>query len=406
MLTRTHTYIPETPAENIPAQVENDVKERGFALYEWISPDELSMSVKRDYLAIVKWASIPLAIITAIFGFLGLAAGPIGVILSVLVVLGFFYGIVFLILLAKLSRRAYHYTRMADVVITDDHYVVGKSIFKNTEKEKIKNALSYFETTFEEPFLGTSALPHSIESKKEALFSNLKDIALGGGKLIQSVGRSRDSDPIILALMAAGLLYGGMMAIVYTLGIFFISVFGRAFSWLAYQVLLMTNDTEHRIQELFSKIDRASKSLDTTSDEATRLLDEAGRNEWKENLLGKINESNALISELASTATSDTTKLRKILENSKYKDIFNFSKYGSWVKREILEPINAILLLLEKNRDTLRWLILSLETQIKTTTESSHRTPLELQKKRLELQVESFERMIVMMKWYQEKLKD
>ena len=68
---------------------------------------------------------------------------------------------------------------MADIVMTDNHYVVGKNIFKSSEKEKIKDAFRYFEETFEEPFLGKSTLPETIEVEKKSLFENLKDIASG-----------------------------------------------------------------------------------------------------------------------------------------------------------------------------------------------------------------------------------
>ena len=72
MLTRT---LP-SPSEPIDQQstihdIESKVDERGFYLYEWISPDELRMSVKDDYLSIIETTSMPLAIVTAIFGFIG-----------------------------------------------------------------------------------------------------------------------------------------------------------------------------------------------------------------------------------------------------------------------------------------------------------------------------------------------
>jgi hypothetical protein len=79
MLTRTlpSTNTEETTTENIksPKFIEEQVNERGFYLYEWISPDELRMSVQADYLSIIRWASMPLAIVTLIAGFIGLSAG-------------------------------------------------------------------------------------------------------------------------------------------------------------------------------------------------------------------------------------------------------------------------------------------------------------------------------------------
>ena len=68
-------------------------------------------------------ASIPLAIVTAIAGFIGFSGGIIGTILAVIGVLGVFYCIIGVILAIKFLYRSYLYTRGANVVITDDHYV-------------------------------------------------------------------------------------------------------------------------------------------------------------------------------------------------------------------------------------------------------------------------------------------
>ena len=78
MLTRTlpsPELEPEEENTESPEFIEEKVDERGFYLYEWISPDELRMSVQADYLTIIRWASMPLAIVTLIAGFIGLSAG-------------------------------------------------------------------------------------------------------------------------------------------------------------------------------------------------------------------------------------------------------------------------------------------------------------------------------------------
>ena len=68
MLTRT-LPSPEVDTEDVesPEFIERQVDERGFYLYEWISPDELRMSVLADYLSIIRKSSIPLAVLTVIF---------------------------------------------------------------------------------------------------------------------------------------------------------------------------------------------------------------------------------------------------------------------------------------------------------------------------------------------------
>ena len=207
-----------------------------------------------------------------------------------------------------------------------------------------------------------------------------------------------------MVVLVAGLLYGMMMAAVYFIGIFFITFFGRVFSSLAHLALLASNNTEYTIQNLFSELDTKAKKLQSTSDTTLTLLDEARRNEWKENLLGKINESITLLSDIAGTSTEDAQKLRKILESSKYKEIFNFTKYGKWVKIQILEPIESILLLLEKNRATLERIMESLGNQLTVVSDPSLQKPLILQRQRIEMQKNSFERNIELLKGYQEKL--
>lgn len=402
MLTRT---LPSPEIEiqdhiDTPEYVEKQVDERGFHLYEWISSDELRMTLERDYLQIVRWASFPLAIITAIAGFIGLAAGPIGTILAILTVLGAFYLIIGIILSIQFFYRSYLYTRGANVVITDHHYVSWWRITEKWNSEIFKK----FEKIFDEPFLGESKLAEKKAIAKTELFDNLKEIASGWWKILQSVWRSRDSWGIVLVILVAGFLYAAMMGVIYFIGIFFIALFGRIFSWLAHQYLIAMNNTEHKIQTLFSEIQIASDRLKSNQEKTIDLLTDAWRNEWSENLSGRLSESFEVIGKLAGNATNKTIELRKTLESSTYKDIFNFNKYGSWVKKQILEPIESILLLLNKNNDTLKNTISSLEVQISETSNPSLQKPLILQKDRLEMQIESFERVTIMLEWYREKL--
>ena len=70
MLTRT-LPLGEREITDTTRQIEEIVDERGFYLYEWISPDELRMSVLGDYLSIVQKSSMSLAIVTLIAGVIG-----------------------------------------------------------------------------------------------------------------------------------------------------------------------------------------------------------------------------------------------------------------------------------------------------------------------------------------------
>ncbi len=232
----------------------------------------------------------------------------------------------------------------------------------------------------------------------------LKDIAAGGGKLIQSLGRSRDAGGIILVLMLAGVLYGGMMAAVYFVGVFFVALLARIFAWIAHRALIATNNIEHRIQTLFSDIYESSMDLKEAKKSSISLLTEAGANEWAKSLSSRLEESFELMNEHARLATDDAVELRELLESSRYKDIFNFIRYGNFIRNQVLSPIDEIYDLLSKHRHTLEGTISSLDAQISTTHEASLQKPLILQRQRLEMQMESIVRVMEMLEGYKAKL--
>jgi len=66
-----------------------------------------------------------------------------------------------------------------------------------------------------------------------------------------------------------------MMGLVYFIGIFFISIFGRIFSWLAHRYLIAINNTEHRIQNLFREIHTTSEKIKTNQKNTISLLTDA-----------------------------------------------------------------------------------------------------------------------------------
>lgn len=54
MLTRTReTETPEVL--HIPDAIKKDIQERGFHLYKWISPNEVKLSVEKDFLRVLKY---------------------------------------------------------------------------------------------------------------------------------------------------------------------------------------------------------------------------------------------------------------------------------------------------------------------------------------------------------------
>jgi hypothetical protein len=74
MLTRTREEeLPQVL--HIPEKIQADIEEKGFHLYKWISPEEVKLSIERDFLKVLKTVGGPLAILSVVislpfFGFL------------------------------------------------------------------------------------------------------------------------------------------------------------------------------------------------------------------------------------------------------------------------------------------------------------------------------------------------
>lgn len=127
-------------------------------------------------------------------------------------------------------------------------------------------------------------------------------------------------------------------------------------------------------------------------------MTEAKNANWTENLSTKINSSFLEINNLALNSTNLSIKLRKKLQNSDYKNIFNFTKYDSWLKKQIILPMENLIEVLEKNEKILKNNIKSIENQILQIEDSSLQKPLELQKIRLENQLENISKTIINLK--------
>jgi len=93
-------------------------------------------------------------------------------------VLGIFYAILFFILFLRFLRRAYLYTRNAQVAITDGHYITGGYVFEKDDTDTIRSRLKTVENIFDESLLGESRLAERKQHAQKALMENLKDMAL------------------------------------------------------------------------------------------------------------------------------------------------------------------------------------------------------------------------------------
>ena len=120
----------------IPEKIQTDIEEKGFHLYKWISPEEVKLSIERDFLKVLKTVGGPLAIVSVLISlpFFGFLPALLGVFFTC-VFIGIFF--IFLYLFFLSLRRTNLLTKSAFVVLTDSSISLGGKIVKLSEISKL-----------------------------------------------------------------------------------------------------------------------------------------------------------------------------------------------------------------------------------------------------------------------------
>lgn len=180
----------------------------------------------------------------------------------------------------------------------------------------------------------------------------------GGYEKIFSADRhfsgGRDSEKAIILILLLYTVFVAIMAFVYFIGVFFLLIFGNIFTWLNKKFLAYRGHEVIKINALFGKINQSGEELSQESYMLSKLLDEAQNNLWQDNLFGNLNSSIRQINTLANDATDDAVGLHHAIQSSRYKDMFSYKILSSWIKKQIIVPIEKIIVLLEQNKETLR----------------------------------------------------
>ena len=302
------------------------------------------------------------------------------------------------------------YSRVANVIFTDNHLITHSKVFERKNFDENNPIFEKTKKLFHEELFESSRLPNYIETQKNVLTTQLVKIFKNSAKIMESVSKNSHSSKnnpagiILLIFIVGGLLFAIMMGITYFIGVPIVYLLAGLYARIMHAILLTTNNTEYKIQSLFGKIDTNSHKLQNEKNTLVSSLNEAKNNEWLENLSGRINGAFKKLNIFANSTTNDSVTLRKMLKNSKYHDIFNFPKYDTWIKNQVLTPIAELISLLEKNENIVTNTISALNSQIIQTSDPSHQKPLELQKKRLQIQLEELQKMKQILHSYQEKL--
>lgn len=379
----------------IPNKIQDKINERWFYLYSFITPNEVKNSIERDYLKILSFIALPLWIISIILWVIALP------LFLACVWIVFAFIVIYLIILSV--KRSITLTHTSNVVLTDKAISIWWKIIKNEDLEKEKWIIQKYEKEFDEKIFWESRLS---EAKWSLLKKVIEKVTSIFWKIFDTTKNfdSRDSGQIMLVWMLLWVVYVAIISGIYFIWIFIIWIFWLFIMSINKAILKITWQKVFKINNLFDDIDKSSDNLIDSKNKLSLNLNNANQNKWQDWLLNDINSWIQKVNNEADISIRNILKLRKTLENSNYKDIFNFNIYNNWIKKQIVEPLKSILELLSKNKEIIEKTIEELEIQINETKEVSYKNTLEVQKLRLEKQKEEFEKYRVLINSYIEKI--
>lgn len=389
----------------IPEEIKGKINERWFYLYKWIWEKDVKNSLERDFLKNIDrfWIIfafliiIPWAIAFFMWGyFLSWI-----IFFSILFLINLF--LVFQLIFISLKRSSL-LRKNAYVVLTDDYISINWVIKnRNTLDENDKKEIEKVSVLFEEEIFK----PSNIENSKKTLTKSVWQKFTTWFSKILSVWKwnSKNSWQLVLILILLYLAYAFSLFLIYIFWIFVVWLFWNILNIINKKILLIKWHKITKINTGFENIDNYSNSLANEKDNLTKLLNEAINNDWQDSLLTNINKKLELINKFAWESIESNVELKKDIESSEFKEMFNYVTYNSWIKNQILLPLEQIKTLLLKNLEILNKQNKDIDEQLKNKSDPSKSWPILASKKRVEMRIEEINIHISKMDLYINKLK-
>lgn len=237
-----HTFINE--------YIANDVQQKGFSVYNYISLKELILTVQKDYLGVITIVNIPFAILTVIFWVIVYSSGNI---ISLIVFLGTCYLCIFIYLCIKLVIRTYYYLLVSNVVYATKGLILGNTLYKyNSGTQKLEKNLEKYELIFDEYLSKPSELQEIVAQKKDRLFSSTQKNLEKWGKILSEAlknSKNKNSSQILIPIILSFILYVICLYIFYYIGYFIGYILFYMYSLFIRFILIFKKNTALKIKE-------------------------------------------------------------------------------------------------------------------------------------------------------------
>lgn len=384
----------------IPENIQKEINEKWFFVYNWIDEQEIKTSIQIDFLEKLYYASLPILIIFGAIWFFVQSSSKL-LILTIWWLIGFLsiIMIIYLIIISiKITLKAW---KISHLIITNKYFSINKKILELQDWNKIildKETLKIWETFHEELFKNSE-----LKEKKDLVFKSL--IKKSEENFYTILKFAEDIDKRLASLVY--IIFGAFWVasfLIYIVWIFFAAILWIFINFAIRKYLIFKWNKILKINEDFKEIEKFSLNLINEKEILQKNLFEASENEWKDGLLLKINSWIEKVNKNANNSVNKNLELIKELKTSDFDKIFDYNLYNSWLKKQIATPIILIIELLEKNIKVLDNQIFENEKIVQNTENINNQNQIIFSIERLKSRKNEIEKHIFTMKSYLEKL--
>ena len=329
--------------------VKKEVTKKGFMVYDYISLDELLMTVRKDYLDILSYINIPFWIISIILWVLSYQSG--------FVLLFWFlfisYAIIFCVLFFKLIQKTYYFMLLKNVLFTKQWLILGKNLYKFSDQDVLLDKLMQYENIFLEYLGSKSRLNEYIDSKKKDIigFKKNNKAFLKASEIFKETSRGWswwwDIWKILIPIIISVGVYIIFMYVFYYLGYIFWYIMTKIYSVFIKILLYVRWNTEYKIKTRTETIDANLKKMNQVYEVLdTKYNDFIGGDISN---IAKFTKNNfdSFYTEIFAVY-KDKEKLEELITKSSFKDFIEFRVFEKYLKIEFNKPVKSMIALLKK----------------------------------------------------------
>jgi ABC-type multidrug transport system fused ATPase/permease subunit len=320
-----------------------EIDEKGFSVYNYISFKELISTVNKDYLQTLNLINIPFAIVTGIVGYMSYESNSI--IFLILLFLGVYF-LVFTYLIIKLIYRTYKFSLITNVIYTKQGIVINDNVHHYKDDLKLKLLLEKLENLFEEYLSKPSNLKSIIKNEREKLLKKLSSNFKSVSKLSGNTRRvNKDTGKFIFIAYAILVVYSISVVFFYFIGMIIGFIFFLILISLISLYFSINKSDELKIKQEVTKIDKELLDLENiylNLNEKMTTFNQGEIFDLSKHIEDEYNDFYQKINKII----DHKDKLKDIIKNSSYKDFIDFPLFVIYIRDQFNKPLNEMIKLL------------------------------------------------------------